>query len=291
MTTEESLKRKIDTCQDLQSVVKTMKALAAVSIRQYEKAVEALADYNRTVEMGLQILLRNRREKRSDRSPEKEHLGVIIFGSDQGMCGQFNDQIASYFLEKLANISSEKIKILVIGMRVITPLENAQLTIKDILNVPSSVTAITPTVQTILLQLDRWQKKQPLHRLLLFYNQPLGTSSYHQIAKQILPLDQQWLNSLQTTQWPTRMVPQFTIESNQLFSALIQQYLFVSLYRACAESLSAECNSRLASMQIAEKNIAERLEELNTEYQQQRQTAITNELLDIVSGFEALKYR
>jgi F-type H+-transporting ATPase subunit gamma len=112
MTTEESLKRKIDTCQDLQSVVKTMKALAAVSIRQYEKAVEALADYNRTVEMGLQILLRNRQEKRSDRSPEKENLGIIIFGSDQGMCGQFNDQIVSYFLENLANISSEKIKIL-----------------------------------------------------------------------------------------------------------------------------------------------------------------------------------
>jgi F-type H+-transporting ATPase subunit gamma len=289
MTTEESLKRKIDTCQDLQSVVKTMKALAAVSIRQYEKAVEALADYNRTVEMGLQILLRNRQEKRSDRSPEKENLGIIIFGSDQGMCGQFNDQIVSYFLENLANISSEKIKILGVGMRIIAPLENAQVKIHEVLNVPSSVTAITPIIQTILLKLDQWQKKSPIHRLLLFYNQPLGASSYHSISKQILPLDQQWLKSLQITQWPTNMIPQFTMESNRLFAALIQQYLFVSLYRACAESLSAECNSRLASMQIAEKNIAERLDELNSEYQQQRQTAITNELLDIVSGFEALK--
>lgn len=62
MTTIEELKHKIATAQDLQSVVKTMKALAAVSIRQYEKAAESLTEYNLTLELGLQILLKNRPE-------------------------------------------------------------------------------------------------------------------------------------------------------------------------------------------------------------------------------------
>ena len=76
---------------------------------------------------------------------------------------------------------------------------------------------------------------------------------------------------------------------DRLFSALVRQYLFVSLYRAYTESMASENGARLSSMQAAEKNIQERLEELTAMHRQQRQESITSELLDIVSGFEALK--
>ena len=78
------------------------------------------------------------------------------------------------------------------------------------------------------------------------------------------------------------------MDKYKLTSALFRQYFFVILYRACAESLKSESTSRLAAMQMAEKNITERLNELNTQFNQQRQTTITEELLDIVAGFEAL---
>jgi F-type H+-transporting ATPase subunit gamma len=73
-----------------------------------------------------------------------------------------------------------------------------------------------------------------------------------------------------------------------LFSQLVQQYLFISLYQAMAASLAAENASRLAATQSAERNIRDRLEDLTSQYRQQRQSAITAELLDVVSGFEAL---
>jgi len=73
-----------------------------------------------------------------------------------------------------------------------------------------------------------------------------------------------------------------------LFSALIRQHLFVVLYRAVAESLASENASRLASMQAAEKNIQEHLAGLTMRYHQERQQSITEELLDIVTGFETL---
>ena len=109
MKSLEALTAEIDSIKDLQSVVKTMKALAMVSIRQYETAVTALADYNHTVEMGLQILLRHRYFSEQPimipqsltNHKKNQPLGVIIFGSDHGLCGQFNEQIATIALEQI----------------------------------------------------------------------------------------------------------------------------------------------------------------------------------------------
>ena len=73
------------------------------------------------------------------------------------------------------------------------------------------------------------------------------------------------------------------------FMALISEYLFVSLFKACAESLASENASRLEAMQRAEKNIGDLLDDLNKKYHRLRQSSIDEELFDVVSGFEALK--
>jgi F-type H+-transporting ATPase subunit gamma len=70
--------------------------------------------------------------------------------------------------------------------------------------------------------------------------------------------------------------------------AFVREYLFVSLFRACAESLASENASRLAAMQRAEKNIDELLEDLNRSFHLLRQSGIDEELFDVISGFEAL---
>ncbi len=98
----EILKRKIESARELQSLVKTMKALAAVSIREYGQAVESLIEYNRIIEMGLQIVMRNRpREIEIVMPIQKNRLGAIIFGSEQGLCGKFNEQIAYYAIDRM----------------------------------------------------------------------------------------------------------------------------------------------------------------------------------------------
>src|SRR5471032_512155 len=104
--TTASLNRKIRSAGDLQSVVRTMKALAASSIGQYEKSVLALADYNRTVELGLGACAREigraapmgGGKARSDAGP----ISAIVFGSDQGLVGQFNDVVADHAITTLA---------------------------------------------------------------------------------------------------------------------------------------------------------------------------------------------
>jgi F-type H+-transporting ATPase subunit gamma len=89
--------------------------------------------------------------------------------------------------------------------------------------------------------------------------------------------------------WPSRSLPTFTMEREQLLPSLLRQHLFVLLYRSLVESLASENASRLASMQAAEHSIEERLEDLRTQFRYQRQHVITEELLDLVAGFEALR--
>jgi F-type H+-transporting ATPase subunit gamma len=293
METLQELERRIESTRDLHSVVKTMKALAAVRIRQYERAVESLGDYNQTVEMALRVALKDRPYVMAGAGEgEKEKLGAIAFGSDQGMCGQLNDQVTSHALGEMARFSPVENRdriIMAVGERLRGRLEDAGQPVAESMSVPSSVTGITPLVQNILTIINSWHEEYGLKQVFLYYSKHLSGAYYRPQTVHLLPLDREWLAGFREREWPNRCLPMVTMDWNALFSALIRQYLFVSLFRASAESLASENASRLASMQGAEKNIQDQLAAFNMRYHQQRQMSITEELLDIVSGFEALR--
>lgn len=291
METLEILKRRIDSVEDLRSLVRTMKALAAVSIRNYERAVESLANYSRSIELGLQVALRDRATDMQAGGPaRRSRLAAVVFGSDQGMCGQFNEQIAAFAVAHMGESRLDRADrhLLAVGARAAARLEETGEHIEVLLPVPGSVGGITPTVQDILMQIDEWAARQEADHVYLYGNRPWGDTSFRPQAVHLLPVDPERLRRMGQQSWPSRGLPGFTLEWNRLFSALIHQYLFVTLYRATAESLASENASRLASMQAAERNIEEHLEELSTQFHHQRQSSITGELLDVVSGFEAL---
>ncbi len=293
METLEELKQKIESTEDLQSVVKTMKALAAVRIRQYQRAVESLGDYNRTVEAALRVTLQDRPSMTVGARPgPKDQLGAVVFGSDQGMCGQLNDQIVTHALDRMGqftHVERQDRMIMALGERVKGRLEDAGQQVDATLSMPGSVNGITPLVQDILTTIEAWYNDRGLDQVFLFFSKHLSGGSYQPETVHLLPVDKAWLSEVRKKEWPNRCLPLFTMDWDALFSALIQQYLFVSLFRACAESLASENASRLASMQGAERNIQEHMGTLTMQYHQQRQMSITEELHDIVSGFEALE--
>ena len=108
-------------------------------------------------------------------------------------------------------------------------------------------------------------------------------------TKGLLPLDEKWRQELTTIQWPSKKIPQVIGKNKNILKALLSEYLFVTLFKACSESLASENYSRLAAMQRAEKNIEELLGNVNHAYHRLRQSSIDEELFDVVSGFEALK--
>jgi F-type H+-transporting ATPase subunit gamma len=289
--TLEALRHRIHSVQEMQSVVTTMKAMAAVNIRQYETAVKSLAEYNDTIDMGLQIALRHRPEQIVIAgSVLSGPLGVIVFGSDQGMVGQFNQQVTNQVNLMLASdgLRGRECTVLAIGRRVAGRLIQAGKRPQAALPMPGSLAGVTPIVQDLLVRIEAWREKKGIEQILLFYNSQVHGATYRPATLQLLPLDLDWLGELEERTWPTHGLPTFFLEWDTLFAALVREYFFVSLYRAFAESLASENASRLASMQAAEKNIEERMDQLQTEYHHVRQSSITEELLDVVAGYETL---
>jgi F-type H+-transporting ATPase subunit gamma len=288
--TTASLRRKIDSAGDLHSVVRTMKALAASSIGQYEKSLLALADYHRTIELGLSVYFRNNAPLTDmviRPKGKQAAISAIVFGSDQGLVGQFNDLIADFAVTTLASLPGKTIA-WAVGERVHARLDDAGIPLIALFPVPNSVKTITPLIARILVETETRRDHGETDELYLFYNRPTSSAAYAPVTQRLLPLDKTWLSGCATLPWPTANLPEIVGDATTTLRALIREYLFVSLFRACAESLASENASRLSAMQRAEKNIDELLKELKHSYHRLRQNSIDSELFDVISGYESL---
>ncbi len=289
--TTTSLRRKISSAGDLQSVVRTMKALAASSIGQYEKSVRALGDYYRTVELGLGAYFRENQPAilmtERDGPTNAGAIGAVVFGSDQGLVGQFNDVVADYAIKSLA-ARPGKHCVWAVGERVHARLTDAGLPPMGLFTVPNSVEAITPLVGEIQVKSEARRAEGEYAQLYVFHNRPRAGALYEPVGQRLLPLDAPWAKSLTQVPWPTTTLPEVMGGGTGTLRAFIREYLFISLFRACAESLAGEHASRLAAMERADKNIADLLVTLQGAFHRIRQAGIDEELFDVISGFEAL---
>ncbi|NDP49395.1 MAG: F0F1 ATP synthase subunit gamma [Sulfuriferula multivorans] len=285
-----SLRRKIAGAGDLESVVRTMKAMAASSIGQYENAVRALDDYYRTVQLGLAASFQQAAPVAAATSVSQKEtgaIGAVVFGSDQGLVGQFNDAMAEFVVQTLEGLPGKK-TVWAVGERIQSRFADTGLLAQDSFALPNSISAITPLVGQILIEMEAQRKQGTITQVYLFHNRPKSGAIYTPVVQRLLPLDDRWRRDLTAIHWPTNNLPEVMSGGEQTLRALVREYLFVSLFRACAESLASENASRLAAMQRAEKNIDELLEDLNRTFHRLRQSGIDEELFDVVSGFEAL---
>jgi len=291
MQTLEALSRQIATTEDLHAVVRTMKALSAVSIRQYESAVASLRDYSRTVELALQALLRERPAAAGAAAATDRPASVVVFGSDHGLCGRFNDEVAHFAHARLGELDAAgtRSRCLVVGARAEARLAALGDTVDQRLSPPGSVIGLAALAQAVLVQVDAWGAVEGTGRVLLIHHRRTGEALAVPHMRQLLPLSPERLRNLAGRPWPSRRLPTFTMDAGRLFAAVIRQYLSSSVYRAAAESLASEHASRLASMQAAERSIEEHLGEQQAQFRRRRQGTITEELLDILTGFEATR--
>jgi F-type H+-transporting ATPase subunit gamma len=288
METLESLSNALDAMGDIQAIVRTMKALSSVSIRQYENAEAAMSDYVRTVELGLMAVLRQR-QAAGLALPGLDHTegnkALIVVGSDRGLCGGYNDKITRF---AQSHMGGGPVDLGIIGLRVAARFEADGVPLAFAQTLPGSVEGLARLVQNIIVEIDHWTQGQGVGQVWLLHNRRDGRITAKPRAHHLLPLPNSYLRKLSDADWPGRSLPLFRMDCDRLMSWLVQQRLFVVIYRALAEALASEHASRLAAMHAAERNIEERRDALKQLYRQRRQQTITRELLDVVSGFEAV---
>ena len=266
-----------------------MKSLAAVNIRQFERAVESLEQYRAVVDMGWAVFLRM---GRPTVSPSRNHGDVcLVVGSDQGMCGQFNESLWPFLQEQVAGQATQERKWTYwsLGEKVHGMLEDAGVPQEVHFPSPGSLNAVAERVQEAIWKVEEWRSAKKLENLYLCHHVIGDKGGYAPVFQQVLPLDAAWAKEHGSMPWPNRCLPMLGSNRETMFSHLFRQYLFISFYRAFAQSLAGENAARLMAMQAAEKNILELQDDLQALFREQRQAGITSELLDIISGFEALK--
>jgi len=284
----DGLRRKLGGAEQLGSVVRAMKAISASSIGQYTKAVEALGEYQHSVELALSLCLGDERPATAGaRTARERPTGALVFGSDQGLVGRFNEVIGEFAVQALQKLPGPK-TIWAVGERVCTPLEAAGLSISKRFVVPSSVAAITALVTEIQIEIEGYAAVNRDAEVRVLHNAPRAAGGYEVTSQCLLPLDAAWYQRIRGIAWPNSQLAQILGERAASLAASIHEQLFISLYRACAESLASENASRLEAMQRAEENIASVSDDLRRSLNRLRQSSIDEELFDVVAGFNSL---
>lgn len=293
METLESLGRKLKTSSSIKQVVSTMKALAASNIKRYEKAARSLLEYTKNIEQGIQGIIIEHQgiaiENHEDLENKKKI--AIFFGSNQGLCGRFNGKTIDFGLDNLEqrNVKKEDCIFISVGDRLAMFLENKDVKITKHFSVPNTLEAVANTVNRLLTSVEELRSKHDATEVLLYYTQHDSTGTGTPKKAQLLPIKDQVFEELEKRKWPNKQIPQWRSDTKELLKALIKQFLFVSLYHTLTMSITSEQSNRLITLQSAEKNIGEIIEETKLEFNQRRQSVITSELLDVVSGFQASK--
>lgn len=281
----QGLKRSINSAENLQSIVSTMKAHASSSITQFQKAARASMEYRKILDMSLYIVLSDEEELMPIDEVKEGDVIHIVFGSDHGLAGRFNERIANFAAENIP--IGEKHKIIIVGQQIVQRLKG-DFNIYEYFMQPLTPESISSRVNDLLLTIDEIRDKVPVEKIILYYNTPQDNSTFIEDTELLFPIDLLEI-SKGKIEWESKSIPMYFGKKEDIVSDLIKQYFFITIYRAFCYSLASENASRLASMQSADKNIDERLEDLNYQYRRERQNSITEEINDVISGFKAIR--
>ncbi len=289
--TIEALKKRIKVTEDLREIVGTMKALSSVSILQYEQANTALAQYRRNLQDAFQALIKQGGLPNMGEKSEQGKQLVILIGTDNGMVGKFNKEIldkAKVDLKK-QGVSLKNTLFLTIGKRIGGLAAQSNLKLYAKYAVANSVKMVNTIAETVIMKIDEATRKEHITSVCVWYHKRNKNEPVSLQKQQIIPFDFAAYQKLKEKPWGTNNLPLIPIERKQMFAALLNEYLTIALASQLNYSLAAEHYTRMTNMQNAEKNIDESLEQMNLEYQQERQENITDELIDVISGAEAVK--
>ena len=289
MATLEVLQKRIKTTADLRDIVSTMKSLSSVSILQYDQAAQSLKTYRKNIQDGFHALLKFRSMPLM--SGLKEKTGktmVVVIGTDSGLVGRFNKETLLKAQSFLQENGIKDALFLTVGKRMAVLAENAGVDVFAKYSISNSIKFVNSLAGTMIVRLYEAMQKHKVSKVVVFYHKREQGVSVSLEQMDLLPFSEKVYQGLKKKKWETNNVPLVTLPTATLMQELIKEYLMIELCAALTYSLSAEHHTRRVNMQNAEKNIDESLVRLNQEYQQKRQDEITEELIDVVSGSEAL---
>jgi F-type H+-transporting ATPase subunit gamma len=278
------IQARIKNLGELGDVVGAMRSLAAVRVQQARGALPAIRAYTAVVEGALAqaFALDSRAGKpSSDTGGGAIGSAAIVFSSEQGFVGAFNEHV----LERAATqLSQPGDRLLVVGARGASLAAERHLTIAWTAPMTTHGGGVVDVARGIAAEVYRRVARGEIRRVTLVYARSSGGAASEVVVSPLLPFDPTPYRSAGAEAGP----PLIYVAPRELIDRVVDELVLAELMRAAMESFASENGARVATMESAHTSIDKKLDELCQDEQRRRQDEITTELLDIVTGAEAV---
>jgi F-type H+-transporting ATPase subunit gamma len=274
------LHARIQSIGNLREVVHTLRALSAVRMQQADESLPGAREYAEVIGLALaDALALVTPEQRPMPSPGRGGNGLLVFASEHGFVGGLNEVLMDHAADALADGDS----LFVVGSRGARTAQERGLDPAWTLAMTSHRDGVPAVARQIAAELYRRAEREEIVRLDMMFARTGGAGRWNCERQSLLPLDAEAFAATEAAIPPLHYLP-----APRLVGQLVEEYFFAELTRAAMEALAGENTARVAAMSAAHDNIERKLEDLRRQEDQLRQEEITTELIDVVTGSEAL---
>ena len=275
------VKHRIQSVKNTQKITSAMKLVSSAKLHRAQVAIDGMRPYSRnlnrifTLSLGADVVVDNPFIVHRD----VKNIVVVPVASDTGLCGTFNSNIVRLAKETINGYISKgvNVEIMPSGRKMGDAIRKMGLPTVDALLTQSHAPQYSLLASVATTLMERFQAGE-IDRVELVYSQFRSLSKQQPVVEQLLPVVLPDADVAHATEYIIEP------DREKLFKSLLPKVISMQLYTAFLDSVAAEHSARMIAMQAATENAQELISELTLEYNKGRQQAITNEILDIVSG-------
>jgi F-type H+-transporting ATPase subunit gamma len=289
MATLREVRSRISGVKKTQKITKAMKMVAAAKMRRAQSAVLAARPYANKLQELLGHLVSQVPEGAGPLLTAREvrRLALVVLTADRGLCGSFNANILKAALLHLERNYSGwngdgRVTIICVGKKGADFFGKKHFTV-GAKHIGVTATLVFATAQGIARGIVEAYLAGEYDRVELIYNEFKSVSQQRIVVSRFLPFEAEIGSA------PPAVDYIYEPSKEQILEAIVPKHLNFALWRALLESNAAEQGARMAAMENATENANEMVRSLQLQYNKARQASITKELLEVVSGAEALR--
>ncbi|MFZ0887049.1 MAG: FoF1 ATP synthase subunit gamma [Candidatus Binataceae bacterium] len=283
MAQEREIATRIASLDELLKIVSAIRAIAASQMQQALRSLEAIRCYSEVIREALSdaaMLLPS--DGASAPMPEVSKSGLIVFCAEHGLCGGFNEYPLRVAERALAD-SERRLVLIVVGSRGGQICRERGLKPDLVLPMATYCAGVTGAARRVATEVYRMFSDGRIAGLEVVYAQHAGSQFSRVERHRLLPLEMPVVKKR-----PLAMPPLINLSPRRLFDDIVGEYFFAALENAAMQSFFSENSTRFRTMEAAHQNIGNKSGELTKLARRVRQEAVTTEILDLISGSEAL---
>ena len=294
------IKRRITSVKSTQKITRAMKMVAAAKLRRAQEAILRARPYAYEMRSLVDSLAQRAQQDAHPllRRGAGGKVGIIVVTSDRGLCGGFNANIVNFTLKTLQQrFAGREVELTVVGRKGLETLRRRPVTIRESftgLQEKAPMRAAADVIDGIVRDFMAGGTDE-VHCV---YNEFKSAVQQRVTLECLLPFESEDVSdAVETTEEeapaedaPAAALIDYLYEPNQeeVFAALLTKHMYVQMHRILFESAASEHGARMTAMDSATRNAGEVIDRLTLVYNRARQDAITKELIEVISGAEAL---